>query len=150
MNQTLEDEFLSAMAPLIQEGSIELWGDETPFIELIEKNFPFVGSKIDWQQVPGVITKNINAHAFVPECLAFIKDQLIRFEIPPLTKVVVIGDGVLNQAIAARVEVLELLMSEILNLPQHTYIIELNGEWCMAFTMEGYADFGRSCKSDLI
>ena len=149
MNKTPSDEFFESLEPLVRDGSVELLQDESPFIELIEKNFPFVGSQIAWSKVPGAVTKQVDAQSFVKECIEFLEEQLKDAEISPSTNVVVLGDGAMDQAIATKVETLEAIMKDVLELPQHTYLIALNGEWCMTFTMEGYADFGRSPKEAL-
>lgn len=149
MSRTPSDYLRAAIEPLILAGSVELLQDERPFIDLIEKNFPFVGSKIDWDRVPGAVTKKLNAQSFVSECLEFLKDRLKQTAISQSAKVVVLGDSAMEQAVATHAGMLETLMPEVLELPQHTYVIALGGEWCMTFTMEGYADFGYSCKEAL-
>jgi hypothetical protein len=140
------DELLASIKPLVRDGAIELIEAEDLYIDLIERNFPFVGSKIDWVQVPGAIIISARAQFFVSDCLEFLQEQLTANNISPSASVAVVGDSAMDFAIATKAQYLPALMANVFDLPQHTYVVATSGEWCMAFTMEGEVAFGRSCK----
>lgn len=144
MQLTPYENLLLAISPLIQSGKVLLLGDEELCVGVIEKSFPFVGAKIDWSQIPGAVIKVANEQDFVTECLEFLRFQIGNEGISPLAHVFIIGDSAMEKAMATQVRFLEALLMEVLELPQHTYIVSLNGEWCMTFTMEGDMAFGYS------
>jgi len=115
------------------------------YTKIIESNFPFVGSKIDWSKVSGSVQKTQNPEGNVAkQSKEFMIEQLAIYKIPADSEISIIGDGAIECVLKTTIEIFtENFAKEILELPQHVYLIPEDGAWCMSFSMEGDMNFGR-------
>ena len=145
MNAPFE-KFKQRIAEHLQAGTVVLVDDESTN-DLICSSFPFAGSKIDWENVPGAIDEEAGYETFVRDCLGFFQRVVSNNDISEEDPVLVMGDNQMNDlAVTTSIRTLGQILEEILDIPQHTYIAAKNGKWCMMFTMEGNMTFGHSCK----
>ncbi|WP_395739878.1 hypothetical protein [Prosthecobacter sp.] len=138
---TPSNELRQTFAPLQDRGLIQMI-DETPVVDLIERAFPFSGSKIDWDAVPGSQVKTRSSGSPVTECRTFL-DECLR-HLDPSAPLLIVGDGIMDFAIAVRLGDLDCCFEEIIHLPQHTYITTPTAEWCLVVTMEDDLCFGHA------
>ena len=127
---------------LIEKGLIKIIDDEGYYIDLLEKKFPFVGSKIDWNRVPNSTSSKCQGD-FIEEGYLFFEDCLEKGYILLRENIVIVGDSFMENALETKVENLTNILRLLLKLPQHTYIFDKECRWCLSFTMEGYFDFGK-------
>ena len=118
--------------------------DAEEYIDLLEKKFPFRGSKISWNSLDSSISRKINLRNYVVESIDFYKEIREKYFKKKKDEIVVLGDNVMDFGITTTSENLEEILKVVLNLPQHTYILNESAQWCMVFEMEGYADFAFS------
>jgi len=114
--------------------------------ELLTKNYPMSGSKIDWKRVPGSIEyceEDQSKERFVE----FFDEMCARFGLNGL--VLYIGDGLTGFALAASTGDMRQALPVLFGVPQHHYFIGPNASWCMCMAMEGDMAFGRAAASSL-
>jgi hypothetical protein len=56
----------------------------------------------------------------------------------------VIGESSTKLAYTLSIAVLRQYLGDFLGLPQHTYIVDENADWCLCFRMERYGGFGHA------
>ena len=133
------NDLLLYLNPFINNGNIKILDNEDYFINIIENNFSFVGSKINWTQVTGsIVKKGIS----IDGASKFLNDKLSDGSIYNLESIVIIGDGAMDCAFRTQVQYAILFLDQVVSIPQHTYIVEISGRWCMVFTMEDEIAFG--------
>jgi len=116
--------------------------------ELLTKNYPMSGSKIDWKRVPGSIEyyeedRPQERTRFVE----FFDEMCARFGLNGL--VLYIGDGLTGFALAASTVDMRQALPVLFGVPQHHYFVGPNASWCMCMTMEGDMAFRRAAVSPL-
>ena len=114
---------------------------------MVEKRFPLYGSKIDWDNVNGAIQKMSNVQSptiFLNDILNFINEIGAKGNFTDKDRVIVIGDSAIEEAIRMPIKILKEILKELLQLPQHLYIVHENGDWCLTVTMEGNLCFGHA------
>jgi len=144
LEATISDELLSSLAPLIEKDLLEVFEDTELFFELIRQNYPICGSKIDWTMALGVVKEVTSDDYFLRDCLLFVERLIASDEIAQTEEVVLLGDSAMDFSVVTKVGCLAESLKYVLEMPQHTYIVPLTGEWCIAFTMENMMTFGRS------
>jgi hypothetical protein len=126
---------------------IEVRDDPDRCFRMLERRFPVVGSKIDWGQVPGAVVRQTDPTNPVCEATdaATILSDVARDEsLSEAQIVIVIGDSAMEQAMAMPFATLRVSIRELLELPQHLYVMPEDASWCFSFTMEGDLAFGRA------
>lgn len=116
--------------------------DDKKYFDAIWQFFPFVGSKIDWLQVPHSFYEQIDRDNYHQSIHGFLDQIIDKTNVLENDLVVILGDSVLDVAITMPVSVLSEYLDDIVRLPQHTYIVPQNLSWCATYTMEGFMDFG--------
>src|SRR5262249_4038288 len=92
------------------------------YFDMLQKRFPVRGSKIDWDRVSMARVNRVDtadSEQYLDDAEAFAHDIQESERLYPDYRVVVIGD-----------------------MPQHTYVLAPDAEWCLAFTLEGDLCFG--------
>ena len=115
------------------------------YFSILSKRFPICGSKIAWNSVSGAIQKESNVqdiNYFFKDASNFLEEMLARRELSEIDEVIIIGDSAIEEAIRLPIKFLKEIFSELLELPQHLYILQENGDWCLSVTMEGDLCFG--------
>jgi hypothetical protein len=121
--------------------SIKSIGDSSPVFEQLMKIFPVIGSKIDWDHVPGSIQQNEKVDDFqLPRFISFFDEVVQKFRLAG--EVIYVGDSVTDFALEGPIDCIREVLVEVLAIPQHHYFVSPNFAWCMCFTMEGDMSFG--------
>jgi hypothetical protein len=145
---TYEDEIRQALKTEIDSGRLKEAGAAHDVFELVTKNYPTSGSKIDWKRVPGSIEyyeedRSQERTRFVE----FFDEMCARFGLNGL--VLYIGGGLTDFALAASIVDMRQALPVLFDVPQHHYFVGPNASWCMCMTMEGDMAFGRAAVSPL-
>jgi hypothetical protein len=124
------------------EGSrIRELGDSSPVFAQIATAYPITGSKIDWRRVPGSIELVEEDEVMrVEEFIGFFDEVVQKFSLSG--DVVYVGDSATECAFAGSLEYMRAVLSKLLAIPQHHYLVGADVSWCVSFTMEGDMGFG--------
>ena len=138
-------DLLGAISAHVRDGGVRIVDDDKCYIDMIESGFPFVGSRIDWGQLGDVRFEVMESKdSFSKQCFDFLLSVRTSRSISDSEEVVVLGDSCMEYAVVTSVRKLIDIIEDIVDLPQHTYVVESQGCWCMVFTMEGEMAFGVS------
>ena len=143
---TYENEIRQALKTEIVSDRLGEVGAAHDVFELLTKNYPMSGSKIDWKRVPGSIEyceEDQSQERFVE----FFDEMCARFGLNGL--VLYIGDGLTGFALAASTVDMRQALPVLFGVPQHHYFVGPNASWCMCMTMEGDMAFRRAAVSPL-
>jgi hypothetical protein len=143
----LETELLIELKDKINDGEIIVADDLDRHFDEIWARFPFVGSKIDWNQVPDSFTIRIGASDWSETANKFILHVIEQTCLKSSDFVIVLGDSAVDVVLQIATSVLPQSIISIASLPQHTYITNDVKDWCAVISMEGYMDFGFAPKS---
>ncbi|WLR42517.1 rhs-associated protein [Bacillus carboniphilus] len=117
--------------------------DPESFINLIEQNFEFSGSQIDWFKTDNHYSKESNNKSLLSDARLFIaelKEKYMNNNIP----LMYIGDNLTEFGYQFEIKDIEKILVFFLDIPQHHYFIPLEGDWCLGISYENYLDFGFS------
>ncbi|WP_336695681.1 hypothetical protein [Delftia acidovorans] len=149
---SVNDEFMELLHQIIAKGSVSIVEDDSKIFDIINENYEFIGSKIDWSRTRNHWSEKYN---FSKEGIN-LKDKyknilksLINNNFNEIIKnengIYYISDYSLSYGLeiekSSFFDILKIIIS---NIPQHHYFTNPNGSWCLAITMEGYIDFGYS------
>jgi hypothetical protein len=136
-----EDEIRQALKAEIDSSRLKEAGSAHDIFELLTKNYPTCGSKIDWKRVPGSIEYYEEDRSQQRTRFAeFFDEMCARFGLNGL--VLYVGDGPLDFALAASTVDMRRALPVLFDVPQHHYFVGPNASWCMCMTMEGDMAFG--------
>lgn len=102
--------------------------------------FPISGTKIDWKMVPGAITESLSPHAATESAIEFFRRICLAEGLRGAAFYV--GDSATDVSIVSSIEVIYRALGDLLDIPQHHYVVAPNAAWCFSFTMEGDLAFG--------
>lgn len=133
-----EQELLAKLAPRIQNEEVALVSEDD-ILERMNQHFPFVGSKVDWDQLEdtGHWTNDAgNARSILTEVFN-------NYRVEQGSKLFVVGDSAMGSALSTDAESLLMFIEDVVELPQHTYVVPPDMGWVLCFSMEGFIDAGR-------
>lgn len=143
-----EQDLLAALGGRFpSQGAFRIDPDAAKYVVRLQAMFPFVGSQIDWEKVPGAVSRSVDASdtaAYRKQTKELISDARRLGGLDDETRIIVVGDSQLEVAIELSLRQFEDALDDFLDVPQHTYALAPDASWCLALTMEGYLDFGRS------
>ena len=119
------------------------------YFELIELNFPMGLNRINWEEVENHRTIEVNLKDELNskfEILNFFQELKRESIVNESDNIFVFGDGSIENVYKMPFYVLEENVMEFFTLPQHTYIINENADWCINYTFEDDLFFGFSSK----
>ena len=110
--------------------------DSTDIENWISQEFPFVGTAIDWSQVPGVRRRwfarsEVELEALVPEFL----DAL-----PKCSDIAHVGDNLSPCSTRVPIERLGEFLPALLEIPEHHYFVPDDRSWIAVVRFEGEVD----------
>ncbi len=144
MKNIYEDEFIQLIR-LKYNDSVEIITDSSQHCRLIEKRFPFSGSKISWEQVPNSINIYLKDEE---KLLITVLDLISELEekdfINSKENIIVVGDGQFDFSYKLELEDLKTILKKIIDLPQHLYLMQENANWVLAVTSQRYIGFGEA------
>ena len=140
---TYENEIRQALKTEIDSGRLKEAGAANDIFELLTKNYPVSGSKIDWKRVPDSIEHYEEDRSREPtRFVEFFDEMCARFGLNGL--VLYIGDGLTDFALAASIADMRQALPVLFEVPQRHYFVGPNASCCMCMTMEGDMAFGRA------
>lgn len=147
---TYEEDLLNDLKSKMGENfnSITIIDDSSIYFREINKLYPFCGSKINWQKVPDAREIYLSKENYINDAIQFIQKITEDYKIEG--QALIISDNAFDIAISVSVPNLPNVMSSVLEIPQHHYILDKNLQWCFAFTMEGYCSFGFTPRNSAI
>jgi hypothetical protein len=126
-----EEEIWKALKTEIDSGRLKEAGAANDIFELLTRNYPVSGSKIDWKRVPGSIEYYEEDRAREPtRFVEFFDEMCARFGLNGL--VLYAGDGPMDFALAASTVDMRRALPVLLDVPQHHYFVGPNASWCIA------------------
>jgi hypothetical protein len=136
-----EEEIRAALQSPIAAGVIEIAGDDSSVVRRLEEAFPFVGSRVSWDALPG----HLAARETRPDHADFRKFfEARRSELGGDRTAYYLSDNLLDCTLRGSLFSFERHMDAILSIPAHHYFIANDFRWCIAYTMEGDIDFAWS------
>lgn len=136
-----EAELRKALHAAMASNRIREVGDSAPFFAQLMKSYPASGSKIDWSRVPDSIERTEEDPALQLDQFLSFFDEVVQ-KAGLVGDVVYVGDSATDFALAGSMERMREALPELLEIPQHHYLIGPESSWCMCFTMEGDMGFG--------
>lgn len=138
-----EKEISDAISKMGLSAVVKVELASSSWFQLLSRNFPAKGSKIDWEKTHGsaFFSREGNESEvdfYIRMFNAISKEKNLNGNI------VYVGDSVTEFAIRGLIQSVAPLLPDLLLIPQHHYLLEETGLWCMAFTMEGDFGFGFS------
>lgn len=118
--------------------------DDAEYVAQICRNYKSFGSKIDWDRLEVAVDGTKESE--IPGCsnsihaANFFKLMVARYRLSG--DVICIGDDFMEVALIGSIDVMVEYLSELFELPQHTYLSSPNGSWVFCYSMEGYENFG--------
>ena len=115
------------------------------YVNLINQNFEFSGTKIDWSQTYKHYYKESDDESLLTDAIQFINELKEKY-LTNNIQVIYIGDGLTEYGYQFALNDIEKLLVCFLDFPQHHYFIPLNCDWCICITKQNDLDFGYSLK----
>ena len=98
----------------------------------IERRFPVQHSKIEWQRVPGAVSRPDGHLPGAP--VRFFREAISTSGLASLAYV---GDGLTSTSVVAAPADFLAVIESMLDIPQHHYFFDMQSGFCISFTMEG-------------
>lgn len=115
--------------------------DVDEYLDLLEENYPFNGSKINWD-------KTMNHKTFTIDNFEDIKN-IFKTEFNTLmsedneSNFYYIGDNITEYVYEISIiNILNLIEIVFEEIPQHHYFLSKNNDKCICISMENYLDYG--------
>ena len=128
---------------------VEYSENEKQYMDLVEKQFSFYGSKINWEKTINHVGASYNDETLISEASAFVnklrETVLVREE-----KVIYIGDGLTSLVYTFDLSNLPKMLPILLSIPQHHYFLPVDCTWCICIAIENSFDFGISGHDDKV
>ncbi len=129
------EELANLLAAAEQAGRIVIEPSNDQFFRQLGRNFPALGSNIDWSKVP-------NAIAIVGPTAPLPFVHAVRRRYGLAGPVEYAADGPGDFALRGELDGLVALLPFLLEVPAHRYLAATNAEWCFRFSFTDDADFG--------
>lgn len=142
----INESFLLTLEPALTEGRLQLTNDVDAVVGVIEDRYPFSGSTIDWDKVPGsVIVDKVHAprDEVLDEFERWFREQV---QVRRLSgRVCVVGDDASSAVVLGDIDAVVEYARRLVDMPQHTYIHDYpHADWMVSLTMSGWMAFGYS------
>jgi hypothetical protein len=140
---TPEDELLEDLRREFPGAEIVVDPTSHEYVDVVQRRFPFLGSKIDWDRVPRSQVRRVSdVTRFMDEAVAFTLEVMASERLDREVQIAVIGDNAMDVTLRMSPSTFRRCLRTILDMPQHTYVLALDGAWCLVYTMEGDLCFG--------
>ncbi|MEZ2575197.1 MULTISPECIES: type IV secretion protein Rhs [Buttiauxella] len=141
---TIDDEIKLHIANLPNPPEIiENW---EPIADSLSDMFDWIGSKIDWNKTIGHVYQDLGNEkkSWTSLVSSFIHkyayDLIFSSE-----GIFYINDSSLDFALKIPPDQMDTMLNLLIELvPQHHYFFDINNQWCLVVSSEGYVDFGVS------
>lgn len=137
---TDEQQLLERLGDRIAVGAVTVVASSDEYFKDLASYFPVSGSKIDWSKVPDAVGITARPQAYAEDCLAFFDKVRRTYQLHG--QCIVMSDNGFHCALIMPVNVVGSVLGDVFDIPQHHYVVAIDYAWCIAFTTEGFADFG--------
>ena len=112
-------------------------------VEYLNKNFSFLGSKIDLSKEKNYISYDFKKNDFL-DMMKFFEFKDIKENILTSNEIHYVGDGITNsELVFSGKEFFKLLEFLFVNIPEHHYFFDENRKWCLLIATEGWIAYGK-------
>ena len=112
-------------------------------VEYLNKNFSFLGSKIDLSKEKNYISYDFKKNDFL-DMMKFFEFKDIKENILTSNEIHYVGDGITNsELVFSGKEFLKVLEFLFVNIPEHHYFFDENRKWCLLIATEGWIAYGK-------
>lgn len=122
---------------------IESW---EPIADSLSDMFDWIGSKIDWNKTIGHVSQALGDEkkSWASMVISFIHKNAHDL-IFSSDAIFYINDSSLDFALKILPDQMNAMLNLLIELvPQHHYFFDVNNQWCLVVSSEGYVDFGVS------
>jgi hypothetical protein len=145
----LQDELLNKLSADILTGRIRVGRADSDSFSKLTGKFPTGISGILWDRVfdhrlHASPQPKLPIEMYLPIIKRVLGQFAIDAEIGPDDVVHVVGDGVTNVTLTMPLSLLWPYLPDVLSLPQATFIIKNDYEWCFCYTFEDDMYYGKS------
>jgi hypothetical protein len=142
---TYEEDVRSALKDDFAAGHISEADDSEQVFKELGKTYPVVGSKIDWDKIPGsVVDFEGCAELQAEKFCEFFDGIRSKFELSG--DVIYVGDSATDFSLLGSIDAIRRRLPDLLEVPQHHYFVGMGCSWCMCLTMEGDMGYGAQPK----
>lgn len=138
--------YLLGLSSALEDGRLQVITDIDPIIDVITDRYPFCGSTIGWEQVPGSIVLDMR-HATRVDVLDTF-EQWFRNQVQTrglAGTVCVVGDDAESVAFLGDLDAVVEYARRLVDSPQHMYIHDYpHADWMFSLVMSGWMAFGYS------
>ena len=111
-------------------------------VEYLNKNFSFLGSKIDLSKEKNYISYDFKKNDFL-DMMKFFEFKDIKEKILESNEIHYVGDGITNsELVFSGKEFFKLLEFLFVNVPEHHYFFDIEKKWCLLIATEGWIAYG--------
>ena len=112
-------------------------------VEYLNKNFSFLGSKIDLSKEKNYISYDFKKNDFL-DMMKFFEFKDIKENILTSNEIHYVGDGITNsELVFSGKEFFKVLEFLFVNIPEHHYFFDENRKWCLLIATEGWIAYGK-------
>jgi hypothetical protein len=145
----LQDELLNKLSPDILTGRIRVGPRDSDAFSKLTGKFPTGTSGILWDRVPDhrlypSPQPKLPLEMYLPAIKRFLGQFALDGNIGPDDIMHVVGDGVTNVTLTMPLSLLWQYLPDVLSLPQATFIIKNDYDWCFCYTFEDDMYYGKS------
>lgn len=137
---TYDQELLEQFAAEINAGTIAVANSSEEYFNNLASFFPVCGSKVDWSKVPNAVGIKVRPQEYKEDGLRFFHEIQRVYHLSG--KCIIISDGGFDYTLIVQTDALRPILELILDIPHHHYVVAIDYSWCVAFTTEGFIDFG--------
>ncbi len=155
-DKPLNEQLLDELSPWIAKGLIIVHESSDQWWELLRSKYPAAIGQIDWSNVPNLHSnrdvvphippEGIDGSVPVMEHAATIRGFLGEFAdragIKSDDHIVVLSDGITEDAFEMTFNTLLEVFPFLFSYPQHSYVTPLSADWCFTFMFEFEMYFG--------
>lgn len=131
------------LTPYLENGDVKYIEDSHPYFEKILNKYPIGFYRIDWEKLPH---REMHIEKRYPNNKSDIENAVkkifIEENILDNTMINICFDGITEGGLSMSSKLFLFFASEILNSPQHIYVMPNDAKWCLNYTMERYLYFG--------
>lgn len=140
----------------IETGAIKVERENNRYFALIESKYPVCVNRIEWSWIQNHVCGDVlpvevsdtgisaeKKEAKLRDWRITIDEWLRSYGVRSTDEIILIGDGgnaTFRMPVAVLLDCYPLLFS----LPQHTYVLPSDAEWCLNYTMEGQLFLGKA------
>jgi len=149
-----DDDIQELIAAWLASGTIRPFDDGQPVFDTIERQFPIGLNRIAWEKVSSKQREEIfpvasggkqpeDVERRLGACRERVASWLRTDGVALDAEIVWVGDNT-DGGLSMTVETMLACFPKLFSLPQHAYVLPLDGAWCLNYVMEGELFYARA------